>query len=173
MGHKPDQEVELVRAQLNLITYTCALGRRLPTRRCLMRRRRPESAQPIYALLARVRRSDSVHLKKGDETWFCELLDKGLVPPGMYGKYGHLEMNRPYYDAAVAAERTDYDPRTGLSRSRPRPPPALAPFIPSARFKGPRDGYVFKAGPAVPPVRPGHPSFVPEGTGLGYYLELD
>ena len=65
------------------------------------------------------------------------------------------------------------DPRTGLSRSRPRPPPALAPFIPSARFKGPRDGYVFKAGPAVPPVRPGHPSFVPEGAALGYYLELD
>ena len=153
---------------------------RTPFAHSQTRRRRPGSAQPIYALLARVRRSDSVHLKKGDETWFCELLDKGLVPPGMYGKYGHIEMNRPYYDAAVAAydlrpmtERTDYDLRTGLSRNRPRPPPALAPFIPSARFKGPRDGYVFRAGPAVPPVRPGHPSFVPEGAGLGYYLELD
>ena len=67
----------------------------------------------------------------------------------------------------------EMDPRTFLPRDRPRPKPVLAPFIPCARFKGPRTSYVFKAGPARPPVRPGHPHFVPEGSGLGYYLELN
>ena len=101
---------------------------------------------------------------------------RGPGPAGPpYGKFGYVEMNRPYYDAAVKYARIEWTVVAGRAcpRTRPRPPPVLAPFIPSSRFKGERVGYVFKAGPPRPPVRPGHPSFVPEGSGLGYYLELE
>ena len=110
-----------------------------------------------------------MHLKKGDTTWFRELLDAGLVPPGLYGKYGHVEMNRPYFDGAVK----DLKPAAPPKRLKPAAPPKGRgpPFIPSARFKGARAGYVFKAGSPGPAVRPGHPSFVPPGSGLGYYLD--
>ena len=144
-------------------------------RRQQQRGHRKFCMRSVTALLARVRRSDAVHLKKGDETFFCALLDEGLVPPGPYGKFGYVDMNRPYYDAAVESARVEWTVVAGRAcpRTRPRPPPVLAPFIPSSRFKGERVGYVFKAGPPRPPVRPGHPSFVPEGSGLGYYLELE
>ena len=52
----------------------------------LPHRREQRAQRSGAALLAQVRRSVDVHLKKGDVTCFCELLDKGLVPPGHYGK---------------------------------------------------------------------------------------
>ena len=54
---------------------------------------------------------------------------------------------------------TNFEPDT-----RPR-------FIPAAHFSGARAGYIFKAGQPGPAVRPGHPSFVPAGSGTGYYLD--
>ena len=50
-------------------------------------------------------RSDRVHLKKGDVEWFNELLDRGEIAPGHYGRFGHIETNRPYYDRVMRLAR--------------------------------------------------------------------
>ena len=71
-------------------------------------------------------------------------------------------MNRPYYDAAIETHKPAAPPKPD---TRPR-------FIPAAHFSGARAGYIFKAGQPGPAVRPGHPSFVPAGSGTGYYLDI-
>ena len=57
-------------------------------------------APRLHSAMRRLRviRSDRVHLKKGDVEWFAELLDLGMVTPGHYGQFGHVEANKPYYD---------------------------------------------------------------------------